>query len=152
MNDVLMELAERIEAKSIPEPNTGCWLWTGALGSDGYGHIRLTLRPGASRMVGAHRASFMAFNGAIPDGLVVDHRCTNPPCVNPAHLRAITKRMNTLIGRAPSARHASATQCTRGHVFDEANTRIDYDAKGRRERVCRACDRIRHAAAKARAT
>ncbi|WP_394118326.1 HNH endonuclease signature motif containing protein [Xanthobacter lutulentifluminis] len=34
----------------------------------------------------AHRASWMAFKGDIPNGLHVLHRCNTPSCVNPDHL------------------------------------------------------------------
>lgn len=84
---------ERAMAKVEPEPNTGCWLWTGATtGGErpgSYGQLRLD-----RRMVLAHRAMYEAFVGAIPDGMHVLHRCDTPLCVNPAHLFVGTQRDN----------------------------------------------------------
>jgi hypothetical protein len=36
---MIPDLIERIERMSTPEPNTGCWLWLGALGTNGYGTL-----------------------------------------------------------------------------------------------------------------
>jgi len=75
--------ADKLIARASPEPNTGCWLWLGGVrGHMGYGSLRL--RDG--RTVGAHRLSFELFNGPIPAGMKVCHRCDVPTCINPAHL------------------------------------------------------------------
>ena len=75
---------ERLEAQISPEPNTGCWLWTGPINNSGYG--KLSVKTDRWRSVGAHRASWLLYRGPIPDGLFVLHRCDVRTCVNPDHL------------------------------------------------------------------
>ena len=71
---------------------SGCWEWTGSLGTGGYGRI---VRGG--RRVLAHRAAWVSVHGAaIPDGLVVSHSCDNRACVKPGHLVLQTQRGNNL--------------------------------------------------------
>jgi hypothetical protein len=78
-------LAARFAAKVHTEPNTGCWLWGGALSPKGYGQIRD--ENGASgKVVDAHRVSVLLHRGAIPSDLSVLHRCDVRHCVNPDHL------------------------------------------------------------------
>jgi hypothetical protein len=70
-----------------PEPNTGCWLWTGSIGSAGYGRIlKSELFDLAS---GAHRWAYKAFIGPVKDYHEIDHLCCCPTCVNPAHLEPV---------------------------------------------------------------
>lgn len=64
----------------------------------------------------------MVFKGPIAEGLQIDHLCRNPPCINPAHLEAVTPRTNNLRGESPAAREARQTHCLNGHPFDEVNT------------------------------
>jgi len=82
---------ERFEAKYIPEPNSGCWLWTASCWENGYGQISL---PNTFKIVGAHVASWMLHQGPIPEGLFVCHSCDMPPCVNPEHLFLGTQKEN----------------------------------------------------------
>lgn len=74
----------------IPE-GAGCWEWRGPLTPGGYGHARLA---DSARPHTAHRVSYMYTKGEIPEGMVILHRCDNPRCVNPEHLRPGTQKEN----------------------------------------------------------
>lgn len=76
-----VDLVDALQNGSMPEPNSGCWLWIGATTPGGYGKLR-----NKGRTIIASRASWMAHRGAIPEGLCVLHKCDTPACVNPDHL------------------------------------------------------------------
>ena len=71
-----------IEARTARIPESGCWLWLGATNQSGYGITRLHGGPSSL----AHRTVFSIFQGPIPAGMCVLHRCDVPLCVNPSHL------------------------------------------------------------------
>lgn len=77
-------MAERFEQFTIPEPNSGCFLWLGSVSQGGYGLLQHGGRKG--KHFQAHRAAWEMKNGEIPDGLWVLHKCDTPSCVNPDHL------------------------------------------------------------------
>ena len=125
-----VNMKQRIWAKISPEPNSGCWLWTGGLGSNlGYGKFNHKQ---------AHRAAYEAFRGPIPPGLTIDHLCRTPSCVNPDHLEPVTHRENILRGRSLFAMNAKKTHCPRGHPLFGDNVYIRIDHRGRECKSCRA--------------
>lgn len=84
---------DRFFGKVQPEPNTGCWLWDGAIRPEeeysgfGYGYFHLPSDGlGNMKTVRVHRWSYEHFVGPIPKGLHVLHRCGVSCCVNPDHL------------------------------------------------------------------
>lgn len=81
----IVPLEERFGRHYEPEPNSGCWLWTGAISSStGYGAIGVGRR--SDGIESAHRVSWRLHHGEIPDGLFVLHSCDVRACVNPSHL------------------------------------------------------------------
>lgn len=63
----------------MPGMATPCWIWTGSSDDRGYGQIRESHKRG--HLLKAHRVAYEITNGSIPDGMMVLHRCDNPPCV-----------------------------------------------------------------------
>ncbi len=79
----------------------GCWLWTRAKGTGGYGNF---WNDGAYRK--AHRVAWAISNGPIPAGMDVCHRCDTPACVRPDHLFLGTAKDNMADCRSKK-RHAA---------------------------------------------
>jgi hypothetical protein len=123
---------------SLVRKTDACWIWLGSKDRNGYGRV--------FRNKLAHRHAFEIFVGAIPVALTIDHLCRNRACVNPLHLEAVSKRINTLRGQGPAARNALKSHCPQGHPYDAANTYVAPDGG----RNCRRCNAQSAAAYKGR--
>lgn len=73
--------ASAIVTFGIPEPNTGCLLWSGPTQANCYGAIKCD-----GRWQLAHRVAYQLAFGPFPDELCVCHKCDTPGCIEPAHL------------------------------------------------------------------
>ena len=82
---------QQIMNNVIIHPRTRCWMWTAAINNKGYGLIHRRIQKDGRF---AHRVSYKIFNGDIPDGMLVLHKCDTPRCVNPEHLSLGTQSDN----------------------------------------------------------
>jgi hypothetical protein len=126
-----------MRARITVDPVTGCWLWQGARSGKGYGQFRWNGRPQA-----VHRVTYALLIGPIPDGLTIDHvkvrGCRHKNCCWPAHLEAVTNRVNQLRGDGLGGINARKERCSKGHEFTPENT--EYYRGFRRCRTCRRAD------------
>lgn len=92
-----------------------CFIWDGSTDRNGYGQVRID-----GRLLYAHRVAYELWCGPIAEGLVLDHLCRVPCCVNPHHLEPVTQGENVRRGAGNGNREK--TECKRGHAFTEENT------------------------------
>ena len=120
---------------NIPERleigHKGCCEWQGSVNMQGYAIYN-------NKYV--HRLVYAYHFGVIPVGLVIDHICRNRRCVNPKHLRAVSRIVNCMENSiAPFAINAKKTHCPQGHEYTVANT-YWHSRKGRMSnRDCKLC-------------
>jgi hypothetical protein len=132
--------------KSGSEAYPNCWIWKPEKTGKDYGSFKhYRDRPA----IGAHVSSYLFHIGEVPEGMLVRHRCDNPPCVNPEHLTigSASDNMKDMFerGRNPS-QTKKQTHCKKGHSFEEFEPLVYVKKQGRQigeeYRVCRECKRI----------
>lgn len=118
-------LQEFLDKRAIPEPNSGCWFWMGALTTGDY--------PAGQ----AHRRAYRLSGKKLVKGLELDHLCRVRFCINPDHLEQVTRLENH---RRSPFYTGYKTHCVHGHSL--ANCLFTKDGRRR----CRTCNNEKHAA------
>lgn len=122
-------IEEKFDRRIQMDGVTTCWYWAGNTNRV-YGIIQHK-----KRAILAHRYAYERFVGPIPAGLEIDHMCRNVLCVNPRHLRAVTRLENMrAIPMEVRARGQRKPTCAKGHPYTEQSTMWVGS-----ERVCRIC-------------
>ena len=137
MNQIrLCALPERIQERIYPEPFSGCWLWIGYVGTNGYGVICRTSGPQY-----VHRIVYELLFGPLPEGLHLHHTCETRSCCNPRHLEIVTRSQH--VARTPTHRSQTMkvrTHCSNGHPRTPENV---YYHSSAQSYECRICNRER---------
>lgn len=133
-------LPERLRIRTVVNDD-GCWNWTGKATTKGYGMVK---RERSRSSVMVYRLAYELLVAPIPQGMVIDHLCRNPRCLNPAHLEPVSQKVNVHRGNSAVVEQASRTQCPQGHPLSGDNLYIQL-RRGIQHRSCLACRHERNA-------
>lgn len=131
-------LRDRLLASRRITP-AGCWEWTSACTDAGYG--RMSWQGHVERV---HRLAAHLWLGLdLRSETKALHRCDNPPCFRPSHLRLGTLADNSqdMVSKGRNYVPQRREKCRQGsHPLTDQNVIISSDPRtGRTYRRCRAC-------------
>lgn len=125
-----------ISELSIPEPNTGCWIWISLLDRKGYGRVWFNGKEQRAHRLSAH----LYLDMKLDDEVQALHKCDNTWCVNPEHLFT-GSNLDNIKDRISKGRGRRKRFCRRGHEYTVENSEIRF--KGNTMyRKCRQCKNL----------
>lgn len=102
------EVYERIMARCVLDPVTGCKLWQG--GTDGrdppYGRISFR-----GRTIATHLVVWKKHKGKIPRGKQVEHGCNRRLCCEIDHYTVVTPKRNSKLREKRKKHRHDALKC-----------------------------------------
>ncbi len=129
-----MEAIDRFMDKVLVWPN-GCWMWMGSVGGKmQYGYIW-----DGKKLASAHRWAYQEYIGPIPEGFESHHTCEQAGCVNPYHLKMMSRK-----DHSKTKNYRNVSHCPSGHPYSGVNLIVvNRNSRGghTKERRCRACKR-----------
>ena len=114
---------------------SGCWMWTGAFG----GKMQYGCFWQGEKNELAHRWSYKRFVGPLTYKDESHHMCENSRCVNPYHLKIMTRAEHS-----KTKNYRNVSHCPKGHPYAGDNLIVVNRNRGggsTKERRCRACKR-----------
>ena len=129
----MASIEDILDKNSIPEPNSGCWIWLrGVGGRNGYA---VWIWEGRQRR--ASHLALMLKGIEVTEGFDACHHCDNPTCVNPDHIFVGTRTDNMQDAKRKGRTRGAPQKlfCSNGHKMAPPNMYVDESGRRR----CRAC-------------
>ena len=134
--NIVMYDHNKFESATMPEPNSGCWIWMNGITSFGYGRLKHN-----AKSYSAHRFSWMLYRGPIPHGKWILHKCDTPSCVNPDHLFCGTN-VDNILDMVSKGRNSKGEKHSRAKISPARGEQIG-NSKLTREQVVSILDDAR---------
>lgn len=130
-------LEEMLDHNSVPEPNSGCWIWIRGTAGGKRGVYPVWKWEGQRRQ--ASHLALLTKGVNVPKGFDACHTCDNTYCVNPDHLFVGTRKDNMRDAQAKKrlVGYRKREFCKAGHPLSGDNVKTDPRSGKRSCRICR---------------